>query len=168
MGELGLRTWSASDAEWYVDQVSDPDIQRFTTERDDLTVAEFRAALRAMEERADQAGFVALDLGTGERLANIAAERQGEAAVLSYWVAPEGRGRGVGTEALRLMSTWAAVHWEVEELLLWTHVDNVGSQRVALKAGYEYLPGRDEVKIVRGEARPGRWYRLQLVGEPGS
>lgn len=168
MGEVGLRTWSVDDAEWYVGQVSDPDIQRFTTERDDLTVEEFRDALRRLEEQADQAGFVAVDLGTGERLANIAADRQGATATLSYWVAAEGRGRGAATAALRLMSAWAVAHWEVEELRLWTHVDNVGSQKVAIKAGYEYLPGCDEVKVVRGEERPGRWYRSGGASSRGS
>ena len=46
-----LRDWDEDDADWYAAAVRDPEIQRFTTEREDLAAAQVRAAI------AERAGY---------------------------------------------------------------------------------------------------------------
>jgi RimJ/RimL family protein N-acetyltransferase len=77
-------------------------------------------------------------------------DEAGKAAV-GYWLAPEARGRGFATRAVRLIARWA---FDVEpglvRLELLTLVGNEASGRVALRAGFQregvlrrYLPFRD-------------------------
>ncbi len=76
----------------------------------------------------------------------------GKAAV-GYWLAPEARGRGFATRAVRLLVRWA---FDVEPGLvrmeLWTMVGNDASGRVALRSGFtwegvlrRYMPFHDRL-----------------------
>jgi hypothetical protein len=51
-----LRVWSPDDGAWYVAQLPDSEIQRFTTELVTTTADDFRAAVRELGRRDDQAG----------------------------------------------------------------------------------------------------------------
>lgn len=154
-----LRDWSPDDGDWYVAQLPDAEIQRFTTERVSTTADDFRAALQELSRRDDQVGFAIVDAGTGLLAGNIAADRSSErSAEVSYWVAPGFRGRGLASSALRILVKWLAVHWQVHEVTLWTHADNTSSQRAAEHAGFRYQPGRDEMRQVRSQVWPARWY----------
>jgi RimJ/RimL family protein N-acetyltransferase len=55
---------------------------------------------------------------------------------IGYWVAPEARGRGVATEALRRLCRYAIEELGLGRLELVTDPDNRASQRVAEKAGF--------------------------------
>jgi RimJ/RimL family protein N-acetyltransferase len=99
-----LPDWRGDDADWYAAAVRDPEIQRFTSEREDLTAEQVRMAIADLHGRWDQVGFAICDAMTGERLGNIALSRTGLFGEVSYWVAAQARGRGVATAALRLMS----------------------------------------------------------------
>jgi RimJ/RimL family protein N-acetyltransferase len=57
-------------------------------------------------------------------------------AEVGYWVAPETRGRGVCTRAVRLVSRWALEVRGMERLQLRADEKNVASNRVAEKAGF--------------------------------
>jgi RimJ/RimL family protein N-acetyltransferase/nitrite reductase/ring-hydroxylating ferredoxin subunit len=57
---------------------------------------------------------------------------------IGYLVAPQARGRGIATRAVRLACRWAFDTFDVERLALWTLPGNVRSQRVAEKAGFRY------------------------------
>ena len=63
-------------------------------------------------------------------------EREAATAELGYIVAPEARGRGVGTEALRLLTDWALAQG-MARLELRISVENEASKRVAVRCGYE-------------------------------
>jgi RimJ/RimL family protein N-acetyltransferase len=69
-GPARLRNWSPADGAWYVAQLSDADIQRFTTERHTTTADDFRSALKRLGRRPDQAGFAIVDAITGELAGN--------------------------------------------------------------------------------------------------
>jgi len=69
---------------------------------------------------------------------------------IGYWVAPWGRGRGIASEATRLMTNRALAHG-YERLVLRTQIENTASQRVALKAGYH----RESVERSGGSSRDG-------------
>lgn len=55
---------------------------------------------------------------------------------LGYLVTPAARGKGVGTEMLRQLTTWAFTERDVLRATLLIDVANVASQRVAVRAGY--------------------------------
>lgn len=158
-----LRDWSPDDGDWYVAQLRDPEIQRFTTERVSTTVDDFRAAVEKLGHRDDQVGFAITDAGTGLLAGNIAADRgSGHNAEVSYWVAPGFRGRGLASSALRSMVAWIHANWQVHEIALWAHADNIASQRTAEHAGFRYQRDRDEMRTVGSQVWPVRWYQRSL------
>jgi RimJ/RimL family protein N-acetyltransferase len=55
---------------------------------------------------------------------------------IGYWVAPEARGRGYAAEATRALAAWAFAHG-APRAHLWVDVDNLPSQAVAHRAGFE-------------------------------
>jgi RimJ/RimL family protein N-acetyltransferase len=106
-GVVRLREWADGDAGWYAESVRDPLIQRFTTDSPTLDAAQVLAAIVGLRAADDAEGFVICDSATGQRLGNIALSHDGQTGEVSYWVAAEGRGRGVATRALALFSSWA-------------------------------------------------------------
>jgi ribosomal-protein-alanine N-acetyltransferase len=129
-GPAVLRDWSPADGPWYVGQLADPDIQRFTSEQPTTTADDFRAALARLRAREDHAG----------------------------WVAPGFRGRGLASHALRQFCVWITAHWQPAEIVLWTHAENAASQRAAERAGFHYEPERDETKTAGTRTWPARWF----------
>lgn len=57
-------------------------------------------------------------------------------AGIGYWLAAPARGRGVATNAVRLMSDWAFAELGLARLEITCAPDNVASQRVAERAGF--------------------------------
>ena len=57
-------------------------------------------------------------------------------AEVGYWVAPDARGTGVCTRALRLVAGWVLTRPGMARLELRAAEENVASQRVAEKAGF--------------------------------
>jgi ribosomal-protein-alanine N-acetyltransferase len=154
-----LREWRDDDADWYAEAVRDEQIQRFPTEPDTLTAADVKDGIAKLRENKDAAGYVICDTHTGERLGNIAIARAGDVADASYWVAAGGRGRGVASRALQLICAWAEQAWQLTEIELKTHADNVASQRVAERAGFVRAPERDGEPLVKaGETWPTTAY----------
>lgn len=133
-----LRQWKVGDADWYV-AARDTEVFRWTTEPPDLTVEATREAIR--QNRADPGwvGLAVTDAASEVLLGNIAlrptGERPGEGEV-SYWLAPQGRGRGVATEAVRLLVDWAFESGAFRRVILRTLPGNARSQAVALRAGF--------------------------------
>lgn len=56
---------------------------------------------------------------------------------IGYFIAENWQGKGLTTEALQAFSQHCFDLWNLEKLYLRTALDNIGSQRVALKAGFE-------------------------------
>lgn len=80
---------------------------------------------------------------------------------VGYWVAPHARGSGVASDALLMLSRWAFESLGLGRVELLTDPENVPSQRVAEKAGFQRegvlratLPGRD------GDRRDGVMFSL--------
>jgi RimJ/RimL family protein N-acetyltransferase len=158
-GPAILRVWSPADGAWYAGQLADADIQRFTSEQLTTTAEDFRAALARLNAREDQVGFAIVEAATGRLAGNIAADLTADgAAEVSYWVAPGLRGQGIASHALRQLCVWITDHWQAQEIVLCTHAENVASQRVAERAGFQYEPERDEPRTVGGQVWPARWF----------
>jgi RimJ/RimL family protein N-acetyltransferase len=62
--------------------------------------------------------------------------REEQSVELGYVVAPSARGRGVATDALRLLTEWAFSELDALRIELWIDVLNEPSKRVAQRSGY--------------------------------
>jgi RimJ/RimL family protein N-acetyltransferase len=72
---------------------------------------------------------------------------------VGYWVRSSAQGKGVATEATRVMATMAFEVLGARRVSLWCAVDNVGSRRVAEKLGFLY-EGRFKNDEVDALGRP--------------
>jgi RimJ/RimL family protein N-acetyltransferase len=78
-------------------------------------------------------------------------------ASVAYWLAPEARGRGYVTRAVRLVTRWGFETFEsLNRIELWSIVGNEASDAVARRAGFteegvlrSRFPARGEYKDVR-------------------
>jgi RimJ/RimL family protein N-acetyltransferase len=152
MSGVLLRGWQSDDAGWYAEAVRDAEIQRYTTEPPSLTASDVATAITALAGRDDAEGYLIADADTGERLGNIAVAYDGSVAEVSYWVAAPARGRGAAAAAVRAVCGCARQRCTV--IRLWTHAENLASQRVAIAAGFHRDPERDALRTVKGEPWP--------------
>ena len=152
-GQVMLRAWRHEDAPAVAAACADPEIPRWIpfvpvpyTEQD---AREYIAqCLAAGEERRPFAIADASDGGIlGAIDMRVTPIGNGH---IGYWVAPEARGRGVCTRALRLLCGWALKELGLGRLELVADPDNAASQRVAEKVGFRregvlraHLPHRD-------------------------
>lgn len=76
---------------------------------------------------------------SGELLGSIvlsSVEHVYRRAMVSFWVAPPARGRGVAINALGLISGWAFGQLGLMRLEMFIEPENTSSQRVAERCGY--------------------------------
>lgn len=138
-----LRPWREADAAWYVEQIGDPDIQRFTSEPGDLTVERAAASITAVAANPELLCWAITAAGTDALLGNAGVHAStGE---MYYWVAAPARGRGVATAAVRLMTAHCFRNRDIPELSLLVRPGNNASIRIAEKGGFIRAPERDHV-----------------------
>ena len=135
--DLVLRPWTEGDVDAMVAGCNDPDVawwiptipQPYT---DEDALAFIRGDVRsdhdalAIELDGRVVGGIGMGLNEHEYRATI-----------GYWVAAASRGRGVCTRALRLLSRYAVDELRLQRVDLITDPDNVASQRVAEKVGFQ-------------------------------
>jgi RimJ/RimL family protein N-acetyltransferase len=161
---IALELMSAEHLPGVESMLDDPDVVRFT--RIPLPAPPgFAEAWLARYEEARRDGtreaFAIVDDGEFLGLALAAAiERKACQCELGYMVARAARGRGVATEALRLLTDWA---FGLGMLRAELHigVDNVASKRVAERNGYR-LDGVMRSLWFKGDLREDTeiWSRL--------
>jgi RimJ/RimL family protein N-acetyltransferase len=138
--DLVLREWSLEDVSAIVEACRDPEIPRWIPfvpvpylDRDAVEYVE--ACLVAGDDR----HAFAIAAADDDRLLGSIDLRVSPMLTghIGYWVAREARGRGVCTHALRVLSRWALHELGLGRLELVTDPDNIASQRVAEKAGFQ-------------------------------
>jgi [ribosomal protein S5]-alanine N-acetyltransferase len=143
-GAVRLRPWRLDDVPRVTEACRDPEIPRWTavipdpyTEDDARTWIE--QTIRDWDQHRE-AAFAVTDVETDEVLGAIGLSLQqhlGVQASIGYWVAKEARGHGVATAALRLVARWGLRDLGLPRVQLLTDPENVPSQRVAEKAGFQ-------------------------------
>jgi RimJ/RimL family protein N-acetyltransferase len=136
-GELVLRSWREEDAPAVYDACQDPELLHWIP------------AIPRPYTRDDARAFVTgeIDLGphnfavteNGGRVVGAIGIRVNEQRTghIGYWCVRAERGRGLTTRALRLVSRYGFEELKLERLELITDPDNVASQRVAEKVGFQ-------------------------------
>ncbi len=138
---IGLMLFDTRHLAAFAAMLTDPDVERFTRLPVPAPPDFPRTWLERYEEgRRDgtSEAFAIVD-GGGEFLGCVMAfgiEAEAGRGELGYVVAPSARGRGVATEALRLLTVWGFAERGLMRLELLISVENEASKRVAAKCGY--------------------------------
>jgi RimJ/RimL family protein N-acetyltransferase len=136
-GDLVLRPWSEDDVEAMVSGCNDPEVAHWIpTIPHPYTAADARSFIRGDVRGDHDALAIELD-GSVVGGIGMGVNAHEYRARLGYWIAASARGRGTCTRALRLLSRHALDALELQRLELITDPDNVASQRVAEKVGYQ-------------------------------
>nr|WP_262986124.1 GNAT family protein [Streptomyces sp. CBMA123] len=101
----------------------------------------------------------------GEFLGFVAATRKGARPTAPYWslgaqLLPRARGRGIGTEAQRLLVDYLFAHTPVMRLEADTEADNLAEQRVLEKLGFTREGVHRAMAFRGGEWRDMVYYSL--------
>lgn len=139
-GTVTLRPWQPDDAPAVYAACQDPLIARFAPIPQPYTEADahgfVEGARRAWESEGERP-FAIVDASTGVLLGAISRHGpHGHRAGFGYWLAPQARGRGIATRALRLVTEWTLATTNAIRLELYTMTDNDASGRVAERAGF--------------------------------
>jgi len=142
-GSLVLRPWRLEDVPRVAEICRDPEIPRWTRVPSPYTEEHARTwieqTVREWDARQGEAAFAVTDAESREVVGAIGLrllEHYSVRGSIGYWVAADARGRGVATNALRLVSRWALRELGLPRVELVTDPANVASQRVAEKAGF--------------------------------
>jgi len=139
-----LRPWRATDVPDKLVAFSDPVVQRFSWARTTpYTEADARSYFVEQEQARLRGEALAVALVApkneavilgGASLYDVDLE-QGRAGV-GYWLAPEARGHGVATHAVRELARWAFSTLGLARIELTCGPENEASQRVAERCGF--------------------------------
>ena len=143
-GVVALRAWTERDIAFVVASCRDPLMERFTAAiPSPYGEADARAWL-ASQEPVRRAGrsleLAILDAASAEPLGAVAlsgVDRGHRRSGMGYWLAAPARGRGIATEAVRLLAGWAFGVLALERVEVMIHPENVASQAVAERCGFK-------------------------------
>lgn len=136
--EFRLRPWQREDVPTVVTAYADSAIQQWHVRSMTTGEAgEWVASWRPRWEGESGASWAIEADGVVVGQIGLRCVRLGEGVTsLSYWVIPEGRGRGTAPRALALITGWAFEEVGLHRLELRHSTRNAPSCRVAMKAGY--------------------------------
>ena len=141
-GGIGLRRWREEDIDCIRLAGTDPAVTKGTTVPAAYTPEEGRAFIRRQWERADNGegvsqAIVKIDNDRAIGLMWVAMRPQPHVGGLGYWVVPPERGQGAATAAVDLVVPWALDVLDLRRLEAWVEPENVASQRVLRRAGFQ-------------------------------
>ncbi|MFG2605878.1 GNAT family N-acetyltransferase [Streptomyces sp. NPDC048514] len=151
-----LRPFTADDAEAMWEIIGDPEVVRWTFEPSTgLTLDLLRTHYGARTARADRLDLAVTDPATGELLGEVVlhdVDRNARSCTFRTLLGPRGRGRGIGTEATRLIVGHGFEQLGLHRIELEVYGHNARARRVYEKVGFV-------VEGVRREAvlRDGVW-----------
>ena len=155
--QFRLRPWRPEDLDALVAALHDSDIPRWTRIPEPYGHEDGREFLtRSAAAWSDGTGasFAIVEPGGDRLLGSIGVRFHEEtAASVGSWVAREARGRGIAAQALRLVAGWVMAALPIERLELVTDPENVASQRVAEKAGFQREGLLRRYLEIKGERR---------------
>lgn len=138
--ELVLRPWRPADAPAVLAVCQDPEIARWVTIPQPFQPTDadaFIAQGMAMWRDGTGAPFAIVEAGTDRLLGAVTRfGPEGHQATFGLWLAPEARGRGVGTRALRLVTDWTFATTPAIRLDAFIMVGNEASDRMVERAGF--------------------------------
>jgi RimJ/RimL family protein N-acetyltransferase len=135
--DLVLRSWTDHDVPALVVACNDPEIAHWIPLIPSPYTEEDALAFVRGDVQPDERSFAMTLDGVVAGAIGMSVNSLNYRGRIGYWVAASARGRGVCTRALRLLSRWALCELELQRIDLVTDPDNLASQRVAEKAGFQ-------------------------------
>ena len=168
-GSVRLRLRADADTPAIVAACQDPEIARWTRVPDayDEAAAAEWAAESSRQQAAGEGIHVLIVDETDDLLGSMGVQglnRAERRCGLGYWLAPEARGRGVMTGAVRLMSDWVLETLPVDRIEIAIQQENHASRAVAERAGYTFEGVLRSHTLIKGRRRDMAVYSL-LRGE---
>ncbi|KPI27183.1 GCN5-related N-acetyltransferase [Actinobacteria bacterium OK074] len=151
-----LRPFTEADADGMWAIVQDPEVRRFTFEpATELTLERLRSWYGSRAGQSDRLDLAVVDRASGELVGEVVLHEWDPAArscTFRTLLGPRGRGRGIGTEATRLVVGYGFGQLGLHrvQLAVWGH--NRRALRVYEKAGFVVEGVRREVQV-----RDGAW-----------
>jgi [ribosomal protein S5]-alanine N-acetyltransferase len=137
---VALRIWTEADLPLTEEVSRDPHIPEITTVPSPYSEELGREWLERQWGRAtnDEGLSLAIaDAPSGEALGAVALmRRHASTSELGYWIVDRARGRGLATQAVRLLTRWALVQGDVARVEAFAEPWNVASQRVLKRVGF--------------------------------
>jgi len=136
-GDLMLRPWTESDVDALVAGCNDPEVAHWIpTIPHPYTADDARAFIHWEVRDAHDAMAIELD-GRVVGGIGLGVNSQRYRGTVGYWMAAHARGHGTCTRALRLLARHALQDLGLRRVDLITDPENLGSQRVAEKVGFQ-------------------------------
>ncbi len=137
---VALRPWTDGDLADLLAGAADPLVHRY---RHSLPAGADAARIWLAQAEDRRARGVAVELAVceprGDRAVGSVSlwgiHRRNRDAMLSWWLGPRGRGRGMATASVRLLAAWAFATLEMARLASQIEDANVASRRVAERCG---------------------------------
>ena len=151
-----LRPFTEADADTIWEIIQDPEVIRFTFEPStELTPEKLRAWYGSRSAQPDRLDLAVTDRESGELVGEVVLydwDPVARSCAFRTLIGPRGRGRGIGTEATRLIVGHGFERLGLHRIQLEVYGDNHRALRVYEKAGFV-------IEGVRREAawRDGEW-----------
>ena len=138
---VALRPWAPPDIGCLLAAGNDPVVRRFrySLPVDADGASEWLARKEAQRLRGSAIELAIADAAGAAARGSISLwdlDPGYDHAMISYWVGPGARGRGLAPAAVRLMSGWAFEELRLARLALLIEPDNLASRRVAERCGF--------------------------------
>ncbi|WP_305788936.1 GNAT family N-acetyltransferase [Symbioplanes lichenis] len=137
---VSLRPFAPGDHPAIVRALQDPEVVRLTGS----PVAEFdehrlRDWYSTRHEQDDRLDLAVVDRATGAWVGEVVLnelDRPNQSCNFRILIGPDGRDRGLGTEAVRLLLAYAFQHLGLHRISLWVYAFNPRARHVYEKAGF--------------------------------
>ncbi|MGX9889154.1 GNAT family N-acetyltransferase [Streptomyces sp. NPDC002276] len=150
-----LRPFTESDADDIWRLIQDPEVVRFTFEPStELTPERLRSWYATRADQPDRLDLAVTDPATGELLGEVVLHEWDPTArscTFRTLLGPRGRGRGIGTEATRLIVGHAFEQLGLHRIQLEVYGNNHRARRVYEKVGFVVEGVRREARLRDGE-----------------
>jgi RimJ/RimL family protein N-acetyltransferase len=140
-GLVHLRKWAYEDLPCIAAASTDPRIPQGTTVPATYTEAEGRAFIERQWGRQTSGQGLSLAIaeaasGEAKGLVFLGLDRIRGHCNLGYWIIPEARRQGLGTEAILLVSRWVLTETEIHRLVAQVVPDNEPSLALLRRCGF--------------------------------
>ncbi|MEU0671780.1 GNAT family protein [Streptomyces sp. NPDC006172] len=158
-----LRPFTEADAQTMWEIIGDPEVVRFTFPAGgDLTADHVRSWYATRSAQPDRLDLAVTDRATGRLVGEVVLyewDPDARSCTFRTLIGPQGRDRGLGTEATRLIVGHAFEQLGLHRVQLELYGDNARARRVYEKVGFTLEGVRREAAF-----RGGRWVDEVLMG----
>ncbi|MFF1679350.1 GNAT family N-acetyltransferase [Streptomyces sp. NPDC058256] len=150
-----LRPFTEADADGIWEILDDPDVIRFTFEPStELTLERLRSWYGSRATQPDRLDLAVTDRATGELLGEVVLHEwdpAGRNCTFRTLIGPRGRGRGIGTEATRLIVGHGFEQLGLHRISLELYSHNHRARRVYERVGFVEEGVRRQTQLRDGE-----------------